>query len=353
MIKNHDARTGLYGRFSLITLIAVYLLILVGGVVRTTGSGMGCPDWPKCFDQWVPPTSESELPADYREVYSEYRMQKNVRFARYLTFFGMEETATKLLTDESVKEERPFNKYNTWIEYVNRLLGALIGFFILLTFVFSIRYFKKDRVIFYASLATLVLVLFQGWIGSIVVSTNLVPWMVTVHMLLAILIVFFLVFLVYRSRNKGRQQEPLRDRNMILVLLVLGVITMVVQIILGTQVREGIDVAAAMMGESGRGRWISQLGNEFLVHRSFSWIILILNGLLAWLYWRQGAMNKVVLGIVAAVLLSILTGVIMAYAGMPAYAQPLHLLLGTLIIGLHFFLFLQLKNTEAVKAVRI
>ncbi len=348
MIKNHNAGTGLYGRFSLITLISVYLLILVGGIVRTTGSGMGCPDWPKCFDQWVPPTSEADLPENYRQIYSDYRMEKNIRFARYLNFFGMEDTANELLNDESVKAERPFNRYNTWIEYINRLIGALIGLFILMTFVFSLKYFRRDRTIFYASLATLVLVIFQGWIGSIVVSTNLVPWMVTLHMLLAIVIVFLLVFLVFRSREYQREQEPLNNRNMIITLLIVAMMTMIAQIILGTQVREGIDVAVSELGESGRANWIGELGTEFFIHRSFSWVIVIVHGVLLYMIFRQNRSRRMISWIVTVILLSVATGVIMAYAGMPAFAQPLHLLLGTVIVGLQFYLFLQLKNTKAV-----
>jgi len=350
MTNNSGQASRRYGTFSLFTLVSVYLLILIGGIVRATGSGMGCPDWPKCFDQWIPPTSESELPENYREIYSDYRHEKNVRFAKYLNMLGMDGTAEQLLSDERIREEGSFNVVNTWIEYINRLVGALIGLFILLTVVFAIRYYKSDPPIFWTAAAALVLVIFQGWIGSIVVSTNLVPWMVTVHMLIAIVIVAMLVFLVFRSRRswtkpyhvKTSMRSPLTFYTGVAILLSL------VQIILGTQVREEIDIVSAALGNGSRDSWISQLGMMFAVHRSFSWLILFLNGYLFYMLIRQNISTKVMTWIGILIIGSLASGIVMNFAGVPATMQPLHLLLGTAIIGLQFFLFLQLRNSKPV-----
>src|SRR5688572_31160039 len=112
-----------FRRLTVSTLVAVYILILVGGVVRSTGSGMGCPDWPKCFGQWVPPTSVESLPDNYKEIYAAHRDKKNKRFAKYLHLIGMDETADKILKDPTVLQESDFNPTKTMIEYLNRLTG--------------------------------------------------------------------------------------------------------------------------------------------------------------------------------------------------------------------------------------
>src|SRR6185295_1965554 len=111
-----------FHRLTILALLAVYILILVGGIVRSTGSGMGCPDWPTCFGRFIPPTSVSQLPDDYKEQYAAYRNKKNEKFARYLSLIGLDNTAQQILSDKSILVEADFNPSKTWIEYFNRLV---------------------------------------------------------------------------------------------------------------------------------------------------------------------------------------------------------------------------------------
>lgn len=354
-MKNNIQQDGnrLFRRFSLLTLVAVYLLILVGGIVRSTGSGMGCPDWPKCFGQWVPPTDISELPADYKDVYADKRARKNKRFASYLTVLGFSDTANQLLADKSILEESEFNATKTWIEYVNRLVGVLIGLFIVGTFVLSIPFRKKNRGLFYSALSALILVVFQGWIGSIVVSTNLVPWMVTIHMLIALIIVCLLINIYYQGGNRLNLTLSKRVKNKITMVLLVSMILLIVQIVLGTQVREMIDKVAISFNYVQRESWISALGTKFIVHRSFSWLILISHLLLVVMLFKQNLKSLVANTLLSVIVLSIITGVIMAYFSIPAYIQPAHLLLGTLAFGVQFLLFLELRNADRKSATEI
>ena len=130
-----------YRRVAMITLISVYFLFLVGASVRASGAGMGCPDWPTCFGQWIPPMSESELPANYQEIYAER---------------GYAETR--------------FNVVKTWTEYFNRLVGATIGLLIFATAWVSWPLRKYDRSIVSASVAAFFMVGFQGWLGAKVLT---------------------------------------------------------------------------------------------------------------------------------------------------------------------------------------
>lgn len=306
-----------FRRLALNTVITLYLLIIAGGIVRSTGSGMGCPDWPKCFGRWVPPTEVSQLPDNYKELYG-----------------------------AKLKGEIEFNPVKTWTEYVNRLLGAFTGVMILLTFVASLPYFKQKRKIVWGALSALLLVGFQGWLGAKVVSFELHPVVVTLHMLLAIVIVFIVLYVyVAASPNMWNKENGVFNSGRRLGLIVL-LITLL-QVLIGTQVRENVDEVVRMFGYEARNGWIDQLDARFYIHRSFSILVLGVN-----LYWfreiqKANASEWVlncVKGCLAVLIFEILTGVIMAYFGVPPYAQPLHLTFGILLLGLQFMIQLLLNS---------
>jgi cytochrome c oxidase assembly protein subunit 15 len=324
-------------KLSLSTLVAVYVLILVGGIVRSTGSGMGCPDWPKCFGNWVPPTSIEELPEDYKTVYAEYRNKKNQRFARYLRIIGLGSTADAILNDRSVLEEADFNVTKTWIEYLNRIVGVVIGFLIFAVFVYSLKFWNSHRSLTVVSFLAFVLVGFQGWLGSFVVSTNLTPWTVTVHMFLALVIVAMLIWLVHKS---SKEVTGLSDYTAFW-WLVSCIVVVLIQILLGTQVREAIDSVSQVMV---RNKWISNIQSAFIVHRSFSWVVILLHlGLIVSLRKTQ-TLKGFQLAVILLILGTILSGLGMAWFAVPAFLQPVHLLLATGCFGVQFLFLLKLNR---------
>lgn len=350
---NTNFYSNLYIRLGLTTIIAVYILILIGGIVRSTGSGMGCPDWPQCFGQWVPPTDVSQLPSNYKDIYAQKRKQKNERIAKTLNYFGVEVSAT-LLQDQSMYEEADFNALKTWIEYINRLVGVLIGLFIFATLLASITYWRHDKWIFVASFISFILVGIEGWLGSIVVSTNLLPNIITIHMLLAVIIVCLLIWAVgrayqmqYKPIGKLKIPIPSTMRYVLWLALVLSI----VQLILGTRVREMVDIVAKAFGENQRANWLTEVGLPFYIHRSFSWLLVLVNGGLGYYFYKKVALRQTILFRLFVLLLSIviseiLTGVVMAYWSIPALAQPIHLLQGSLLIGVQFFMLFLLYEKE-------
>jgi cytochrome c oxidase assembly protein subunit 15 len=307
-----------FTRLSQLTLIFVYLVIIAGSVVRATGSGMGCPDWPKCFGNWIPPTDVSQLPADYKQVYAGEH--------------------------NAVAE---FNALNTWVEYVNRLCGAILGVLILIQFIMSFRFRKTEKRIFTLSFIEFILIGFQGWLGAKVVSSNLAPVKITIHMIAALIILAIAIAIIHLAKKlKGEQQENTTSsffkKWSVFVLLLT-----IIQVMLGTQVREDVDVLLKNFDEAFRGEVIDHLGISFYIHRSFSIVLMAANCWFAYKIIRSEATgilkNKAKL-LVLVLSSAFAAGVILNYFALPPAFQPLHFLLACIAFGLQFGIILRVSK---------
>jgi cytochrome c oxidase assembly protein subunit 15 len=314
-------------KFQWVVLILIFLVVFAGSFVRMSGSGMGCPDWPKCFGKWVPPTEITELPEDYREAYLLKRQKKVEKFCKFLDRIGLDATAQKILKDPDVYKEEAFNARKTWIEYINRLAGFLAGNAMLLGFGWLLLFYRKRKWLLLTGL-NLVLMAIEAWFGSIVVATNLVPWTITIHLFLALVIIGIQLYLLHNMHNKQRSDLPKEKAFQWLSWLILGITFY--QMFLGTQVRESID-ALVKKGYS-RAEWIEQLGLPFFIHRSFSWLVLIL---LVYLFWQNRQKWHYSRINVAFYLLAaeLCTGVGLAYADMPGLVQTAHLVFATILLA--------------------
>jgi heme a synthase len=324
-------------RFSIATLVAIFLVVIAGGVVRTTGSGMGCPDWPKCFGQYIPPTSVDELPENYKDVYSEKRADKIEKFAIYLEKLGLSKKAEQLRSDDSLLEEQDFNAVQTWTEYINRLVGALSGFLMLICLILSLFAKHNRGALVFIAIIQLVVTFFQAWMGSIVVATNLMPWVLTIHMLLAAVIIFIQILHIRKTYNK-----PLKIRVSRAFRNILGfaILLSVIQIIAGTQVRQQID---DVMYTMPRSEWLSSVDGIFKFHRSFAILVVLISILLFYINHKKNyGFNRVII-LLFVILVEALSGIVLSYFDMPAAMQPTHLLFSFFIISIQFSLFVKLK----------
>ncbi len=312
------------------TLVFIYLVVIAGSFVRITGAGMGCPDWPKCFGQYIPPTDEKVLPPDYKDIYASKRGKKIERFANFLEKIGFSDVAKKMRNDKTMLIEQDFNAKKTWTEYINRLFGVLAGFGVLFIFVAVIRKYRSKKMVLLAT-SNLVILVIQAWFGSIVVATNLVPWTITLHLFLALVIIILQLLLVIEV--SGSQSKKLIATSKIKSFVWIVLIITFVQLFLGTQVRESIDFLVKQ-GYS-RQYWVNHLGVPFFIHRSFSWIVLIGMGYMFWLN-KKSENLKIISTAFYLLILEILTGVLLAYADMPGLVQTSHLLFATVLFGVLF-----------------
>lgn len=327
-------KSRLFERFTLWSTWAIFILFFLGGLVRSTGSGMGCPDWPKCFGEWIPPTSEEQLPQNYESIFLEQRQTKVERLVAFLNKMGMTEKAVEIGQASWLFEHDPYNFAKAYTEYVNRLWGAFTGLLVLAALFFSLFLIKTDPLSAVLSCLGFVLVGFNGWLGSLVVDTNLFEGMVTVHFVFAFLA--FSVFLLAYVRRRPRVGIK-RNATWIAISLILLAMASF-QVVAGSLVREGVD----SLDRNGTAIGLDNyqiLGGIFTLHRISSIIVLALSAYLFRSYLKSKdriKLRKHALILLVVVILQISSGAANISFSFPAIAQTMHITLGaaTFAMGL-------------------
>ena len=288
-----------FQRWALATTATTYLLIAVGGLVRAAGAGLGCPDWPRCFDRWIPPVTAAGVPPTI--------------------------------------DPALFNFTKAWTEYLNRLLGVATGFLIFITLVLAIRHYRRSPRVLWPTVAAFVLVGFEGWLGGQVVRSMLKPMVLTAHLTVALVIVSLLLYATVSAffpPDGPRGDLPIRRRWLGRAALATGALVLG-QVAIGALVRGEVQLAA----EAGvaRADWIGALGVIDVVHRNFAVVASAAVVVVARLAHTWAAPDAWLRGTsliaVGLVVLQVAAGLALAYAGFPRVMQVAHLWLAALLLG--------------------
>ena len=336
----------LFLRFAKISLIIVYLVIVAGALVRMTGSGMGCPDWPKCFGYYIPPTDVKQLLWSPNHDYSQDQIIiKDDKLWVAKTDFKSNVTFDSNNFRPYTKHDYAiFNAVETWIEYLNRLVGALAGLAVFIMAILSFGFWKTNKKIVALSWATVFLMGFQGWLGARVVYSVLNPVKITIHMIVALIIVGVLLLIIRKASNKIYDFKF--DKSFKTVVTITLILTFF-QIILGTQVRQYVDDQIKILGYDQMQKVLENPLITFYVHRSFSLLILGLN---VYLFVRNRKLNlgfskiNIVLSLIG---IEILSGMAMYYLDFPYTSQPIHIVIASILFGVQFYMFLENRQQNS------
>ena len=314
-----------FQKLAVAALVSVLVLMFVGAIVRVTGAGMGCPDWPTCWGCLIPPTHVEQV--DFAKLPIEKFQAKAKRMGR--------DPAT--ITVESLRAE--FNPRHVWTEFLNRLSSLPVGLFSMATFITAFWQRGKRPAVFWMAFASVIVVLVNAWMGARVVYSGLSPGVLTAHLALAMALLGMLVYCAWRGTDTpwriqvgGKPQAHLRLAVTALLLAIVA------EGILGSQVREITDELAKAHINAPRSTWAHELEGSwfYLIHRSFSWAVL---GATIWAWrltrrHRESGAGVVEISILGIVLAQMVLGLVMAQVHIYSWVQVLHVGLAAILLTL-------------------
>ena len=304
-----------FRQISFISTGLTYLLIFVGGMVRVAGAGMGCPDWPKCFNRWIPPTSIDQLP-DYIDP-------------------------------------AKFNIVLAWIEYCNRLFGAVVGITITMTAFYALKDYKHISRIKWAALAAFFLTLVEGWLGAVLVHTVLNPITITLHLLLALIIVMLLLYAAQESyyiENPDTEKNSQYPQKLDWAFGVLAGL-LLVEVILGTEIRGGLEMIRKDNPMVDSIFLLKMLGPFKYIHTILGFVI---TGIAGWIWFKcvkqsqnpSSIMVQSSTAILLLILSQIIMGEVLVFFEVIPLIQLFHMWVASWILGLVMIQYTAWKQSQ-------
>ncbi len=261
------------------------LLVTIGVVVRATGSGMGCPDWPLCHGQIIPPLDDA----------------------------------------------------NAWIEWLHRTVAAVIGFVVIALAFVAFRDHRDRPSLLWTSIGAVALVGFQAWLGKETVRLNNSGESVTAHLAAAMTLLGLLVFILVRSFYPARIGGRGASQRFTLVAA-LGAVTVFALLLFGSHVTATSQWYVFPDWPLMNGSLFPPLTEATSAHVLHRWVAIVVGlivAAVAVIAWRTQRDNKPVLrlALVAAVLFPIqaVVGGLQILTDLSGWSQSLHVALGALI----------------------
>ena len=313
-----------YSFFQKLNWVLVFMtfdLIVFGAFTRLTDSGLGCPDWPGCYGVSNPFHALGEI----------------------------QQAETAMPTG-------PVTVIKAWIEMIHRYLAMTVGALILVQVALAFSRVKSlGKRPFFASLGLLLLVCIQGAFGAWTVTLKLQPIIVTIHLMLALVLLACLTFYAQQTWEQNSLIATLRVRPLSAQLLVVAFLVLATQIFLGAWVSTNYAVLACpdfptclgdvwpetnwaegftlwrQLGLNTYGEFISPVALQTIhwAHRLFAVAVLMVLAVLSWKASQLAtpvlsSLNRFAKLLLALLLLQVVTGISNVVFQWPLIAALLH-----------------------------
>ena len=283
--EDHAPPVTRFQKLAAVTLVATVLLVTLGVVVRATGSGMGCPDWPTCHGAWIPPTDD----------------------------------------------------YKAWLEWWHRTVAAAIGLLILGVAFLAWKDHRDRRSILWPSIATVALVVYQAWLGQETVRLNNSGESVTAHLAAAMALLGLLVYLLVRSSYPARIAGQGASQRFTLLATFSAAATFAL-LLFGSNVTatsQWYVFADWPLMDGGLFPALTDMNTAHVLHRWVAGLVGLIVVATGWAAWRTQRPRPALvrLGVTAAILfpLQAVIGGLQVLTGLDEWTQTLHLTLGAIV----------------------